>query len=67
MIGKKYIYTRLVDRCLIYDTNNNYLGMVVIDSTNAWTPYYSVGVKYLPINSALKVLGYKQNEGVEIE
>lgn len=34
---------------------------------NSWTPRYEDGVKYLPINSALNLLGYKPAKDFEIE
>lgn len=67
MIGKKYIYMKDGAKCMIFDLDANYLGSVSIDGTNAYTPHYEEGVTYLPINSALKIMGYKPAESVEIE
>lgn len=52
--------------CYIF-RDDVFLGAVWIDKTGAWNPNYLEGVKYLPINSALKLLGYPGSENFVIE
>lgn len=52
--------------CLIRDPNGKVIGSVELDETQAWTPRYYTGTTYLPINSALRLLGYLKDSG-EIE
>ena len=77
MKTKNYIYTILETekQCLIFSAGNSgyYLGRVWIGKTGEWNVEYSKNelglpfVDYLPINSALKLLGYvpAQNHNIE--
>lgn len=63
--GKDFSYYVNNKECQVWK-NGFLLGTVSIDETNAWTPTFSYGVSYLPINSCLKLLGYLDRE-LEIE
>jgi hypothetical protein len=67
MIGKNYEYKVDQHICYIWDKSGNFLGSVTIDKTNAWTPHNEEGVMYIPINSALHLLGYEAAKDCAIE
>ena len=55
--SNNYVY-KLVSKslCLIETHSGKILGSVIIDEDRVWTPHYTDGIKYLPINSAIKLL-----------
>lgn len=62
--GLYYTYEVKGNICEIYkNLSQEYLGSVKLDSSNAWTPFYQPDTKYLPINSALCLLGYETCNG----
>lgn len=52
--------------CLIYK-NEILQGSVNIDSTGAWNVKYTDGVRYLPINTCLQLLGYNREKENSVE
>lgn len=52
--------------CLVYK-NEALQGSVYLDKTGAWNVKYTDGVKYLPINTCLQLLGYNREEENSVE
>ena len=68
MKGKNYSYNvNTQGICYIWSNNGKFIGSVFNCGVDEWKPAYEDGVKYLPINSALKLLGYMACQDVEIE
>ena len=68
MKTEKYLYKVDKHICYICTANKEiFLGSVTIDKSGAWTPHYQEDVKYLPINSALNLLGYEPAKNSTIE
>ncbi len=66
--GNYYKYFVEGSVCYIYSiSDNEFVGSVWIDNTGAWNPNYVEDVTYLPINSALRLLGYPESENNTIE
>lgn len=47
--------------CLVYK-NEILQGSVHLDNTGAWSVKYTDGVRYIPINTCLQLLGYNREE-----
>lgn len=70
IVGKNYEYVTDKENrvCYIYPRGGlPCIGAVGIDKTNAWSPLYLAETKYLPINSALRLLDYSGSTHAEIE
>lgn len=70
--GKNYTYVISesesgIKYCDIYSLKGSPKGYIKLDKDNVWTPFYADGIKYLPINSALKLLDYESTKESEIE
>ncbi len=63
--GKLYRYDIEGKSCYIY--NGKLCGVVFISGDGEWSVQYADGVKYLPINSALKLLDYTSAKDYVIE
>lgn len=68
MQGKNYSYNaNTLGICYIWSNKGEFLGSVWVDQHGGWNTAYEDGVKYLPINSALNLLGYMSCQDVELE